>query len=253
VYAIDRGRTWGWLSVGTLVVLGTGLLLLATFVWIESRVRNPLVDLSLFRNRPFVAAALAGAISNVVYAVLAVLAALYLQQARGLSPFDAGLVFLALSTGAAVASFSAGRLADLVAPDRLMAVALALSAGAVLGLTDVQSLWAYTPIFGVCGLGLGLAWALTNVATQAVVPTEQSGAASGLALALVVLFGAVGVAVAASLLEVVSGMDRGAAGDADAIDTVLRCTSVLGFVSAVALLTLGRRRSHARAATETAG
>jgi EmrB/QacA subfamily drug resistance transporter len=250
VYGIDKGRTWGWVSVETLVTLSVGVVLMAGFVITEYRVKHPLINLSLFRNRAYVAAALAGSSSNVVYAVLAVLAALYLQQALDLRPLEAGLVFLALSTGAAVASFSAARLAEHIAADRLMVAGLVISAGAVAGLTFVQSLWAFTPIFGVCGLGLGLAWALTNVATQAVVEPEQSGEASGVTLAMVVLFGAVGVAVATSLLEVLSGSSAAAAADAEAIKIVLRGTALLGFVAAIALFTLGRRPARAESTSE---
>jgi hypothetical protein len=43
-----------------------------------------------------------------------------------------------------------------------------ISAADIVGLTAVSSLWLYTPLFLVTGVGLGLAWALMQVATQAI-------------------------------------------------------------------------------------
>src|SRR5262249_23462706 len=110
--AFDRGEAWGWTSLATLGTLAAGAALFAGFVRIESRVRSPLIDLALFRNQAFDAVVLAGSLSNVVFCLVAVFSALYLQQARGLSPFSSGLVFLALSAGAGSASYYAGRLAE---------------------------------------------------------------------------------------------------------------------------------------------
>jgi EmrB/QacA subfamily drug resistance transporter len=249
--AFDRGEAWGWTSVATLGTFVGGIALLALFVWIESRSRSPLVDLALFRNRAFNAVVLAGSLSNVVFCFVAVFSAMYLQAARGMSPFDSGLVFLALSAGAGTASFYSGRLAEKFPADRLMAIGMLISAAGIVGLTSVTSLWLYTPLFLVTGIGLGLGWALANVATQAVVPTEFAGAASGVTLTALVMLGAVGVAIAAAVLEILAGSPKAAAGDAAAIDIVLRAGAVLAFVGAVALLVFGRRQAPGAAVAAT--
>jgi EmrB/QacA subfamily drug resistance transporter len=240
--AFDKGADWGWGSLAMIGTLVGGLLLIAVFVRIESRVRAPLIDLDLFRNRAFDAVVVAGSISNVVFCLVAVFSALYLQQARGLPPFDSGLIFLALSAGAGGASYWSGRLAERFPADRLMAIGMLISAGAIVLLTSVDSLWVYTPIFLVCGIGLGLGWALVNVATQAVVPTQMAGAASGIALTSLVMLGAVAVAIGAAVLEVLSGSASTAASDADALDTVMRAGAVLGLAGAAGLLLYGRQR-----------
>jgi len=241
-YAVDKGQDWGWTSAATLGTIAVGIILLGLFVVVESRVRAPLVDLALFRNRPFVVVTLAGSLSNVVYCFVAVFSALYLQQARGLSPLESGVVFLALSAGAGGASYYAGRLSERFPADRLMAVGMLVSAVGIVVLTSVSSLWIYTPVFFVCGIGVGLGWALTNVATQAVVPPEASGAASGVALTSLVMLGAVGVAIGATALELISGSATTASSDTDAIDWVLRAGAVLALIGAVTLVVLGRQR-----------
>ena len=238
--AFDRGEAWGWTSIHTIGTLIGGVVLLISFVAIEARVRSPLIDLALFRNRAFDAVVLAGSLSNVVFCFVAVFSAMYLQQARGMSPFDAGIVFLALSAGAGSASYFSGRLAERFPADRLMAIGMLISAGGIVGLTSVQSLWLYTPLFLVTGIGLGLGWALANVATQAVVPPSFIGAASGITLTSLVMLGAVGVAIAAAVLELLAGSPRAAGSDAAAINAVLRTGAALAFVGAVCLLAFGR-------------
>jgi len=238
----DRGEAWGWTSWRTIAMLAAGIVLLALFVRIEARARAPLVSLALFRNRAFDAVVIAGSLSNVVFCFVAVFCALYLQQARGLSPFQCGLVFLALSAGAGSASYGSGRLAERFPADRLMAVGMFISAAGIVGLTSVTSLWLYTPLFLVTGVGLGLGWALANVATQAVVAPSEVGAASGVTLTALVLLGAVGVAIAAAVLEMIAGSAEQAASDPAAIDAVLRAGAVLAAAGACGLLAFGRAR-----------
>ncbi|MFJ9470689.1 MFS transporter [Streptomyces caniferus] len=244
--AVDQGQGWGWASAPTVATAAVGVALLVLFVAVERRRPEPLIDLSLFRNAKFDVITLAGSLSNVVYCLVAVLSALYLQQARGLSPAHAGFIFLALSCGVGAASYWAGRLAMRWRAERLMACGMLTSGTGLLVLTWVRPLGWYAVVFAVCGVGIGLGWALTNVATQAHVPAERAGAASGLVLTSLVLFGAVSVAVAATVLEVVSGSPSTAAADGPAIEAVLRGTSVLAFLGALGLFAVSAPRLRAR-------
>ncbi|MFC5248269.1 MFS transporter [Streptomyces nigrescens] len=240
--AVDQGQGWGWASAPTLITLVLGVAFLVLFVAVERRAPEPLIELSLFRNVKFDVITLAGSLSNVVYCLIAVLAALYLQQARGLSPFHAGVIFLALSCGVGAASYWAGQLALRWRAELLMACGMLTSGAGLLALTWVRPLGWYAVVFVVCGVGIGLGWALTNVATQAHVPAERTGAASGLVLTSLVLFGAVSVTIAATVLETISGSPTTAASDGPAIETVLRGTSVLAFLGAFGLFAICRPR-----------
>lgn len=84
------------------------------------------------------------------------------------------------------------------------------------------SRWLYTPLFLVTGVGLGLGWALANVKTQAVVKPAEVGAASGVTLTCLAMLGAVSVAIAAAMVELLSASVAGAASDAAALITILR-------------------------------
>ncbi|MFD3756139.1 MFS transporter [Streptomyces sp. NPDC058622] len=238
---VDQGEHWGWTSPVTLACLVGGAALLTAFVRLERRTAEPLLDLELLRNRPFVVITLAGSLSNIVYCLVAVLSALYLQQARGLSPLDSGLVFLSLSIGAGAASYWSGHLAQHLRPESLMAAGMLVCGVSLLALTWATSLALYTAVFAVVGLGVGLGWALTNVATQSYVPANRLAAASGLVLTSLVLLGAVAVAVASTVLEVISGSAGSAASDGPAIESVLRVAALLSVLGAAALAVLVRR------------
>ncbi|MFI1446192.1 MFS transporter [Streptomyces virginiae] len=237
---VDQGAAWGWTSPATWGCLIAGAALLTLFVRIERHSVEPLLDLGLLRNGPFVTITLAGSLSNVVYCLVAVFSALYLQQARGLSPFTAGLVFLALSVGAGTASYFSGHLARRWRPEVLMAGAMLLSGTSVLVLTWSTPLALYVVVFAVVGTGLGLGWALTNVATQSYVPPTRLAAASGFVLTSLVLLGALAVAVASTVLEALSGSAPRAASDGAAIETVLRAAAVLALLGGGLLLRLVR-------------
>ena len=53
VLALVEGKTWGWGSARTLGVFGLGVALLVAFWFIEHRVKHPIVEFDLFRNRPY--------------------------------------------------------------------------------------------------------------------------------------------------------------------------------------------------------
>ncbi|MYV76111.1 MFS transporter [Streptomyces sp. SID1046] len=246
---VDQGAAWGWTSPATWGCLVAGAALLTLLVRIERHSVEPLLDLGLLRNGPFVTITLAGSLSNVVYCLVAVFSALYLQQARGLSPFTAGLVFLALSVGAGTASYFSGHLARRWRPEVLMAGAMLLSGTSVLVLTWSTPLALYVVVFAVVGTGLGLGWALTNVATQSYVPPTRLAAASGFVLTSLVLLGALAVAVASTVLEALSGSAPRAASDGAAIETVLRAAAVLALLGGGLLLRLVRVPADRRRGT----
>ena len=79
----------------------------------------------------------------------------------------------------------------------------------------------YLPALTACGLTLGLVYAFTTVATQAVVRTERAGEAAGVTLTALVTLAGVGVAVSGTVLEMLQRAGLSPAGAIDAIVVVL--------------------------------
>jgi len=239
-FAFDKAADWGWLSAATLGLLAAGVALLVAFIAVESKVANPLLDLSLFGIRVFDVMIAAGAVGNIAYNVVIFGSTLYLQQVRDLSPIEAGAVFLALSLGASIAGQLSGRVERF--PSWLvMTVALAIGGATAIGLASSTAWAVYIPLFALVGFGLGLSWAYASVATQAAVPSTRAGAASGVVLTVLVGLGGIAVAVAASLIETRTGSEYG-----DAIRDVIRVAGVIALVGAGLVAMVGRQRGAAR-------
>ena len=225
----DRAPAWGWWSFATVGAFTGAIALLALFVVVERRVRWPLVDLSLVRNTRFTVLVAAGTIANVAYGVTIFLSTVYLQDARGLDPLAAGLVFLGPSAGAAAGGVLSGRLAA-GHPVRVMGVATILAA-ASLGLLAAARDWAlYVPALTACGFTLGLVYAFTTVATQSVVSPQRAGEAAGIALTAMIAIGGIGVAVASTMLERLGSTGMSTAGGIDLIFAILAAVLPAGLL-----------------------
>ena len=247
-YAVDRAADWSVVSPDTLALLVAGLALLVVFVAIERRVRWPLIDLSLFRNRPYVAVTLSGTVANISFVVATFGSTLYLQQVEGYSAAESGLIFLAASATVALAGPLSGYLGERFDIPRLMAAGIVVGA---LGLGVMGSgapLGLYLAALPVFGLGYGLGWSLSSVGTQTVVPTEQAGAASGVTLAIVIGVAGLSVALAANLIQSIAA---GGTGERAAIEDVLPVLAAASAACGIGLGALSLRRSPKSAAETT--
>jgi EmrB/QacA subfamily drug resistance transporter len=238
--AVDRGEEWGWLGGGTIGCFLAGLALLAAFGAVERRVRWPLVDLSLFRNRPYVVVTALGTISNVAFVSTTLATTIYLQQALGYSAIAAGAIFLACSGMLAFAGPISGRLGERFAVARVIPVAMGVGAAGLVVVALDPGLGAYLLGLAVFGSGYGLGWSIVSVGTQQVVAVEKAGAASGVTLALVIGLGGLGVAITAALIEALAA---GGTPEGEAIERILLVIAVSSAALGLLLDLLDRRLS----------
>jgi MFS family permease len=124
-----------------------------------------------------------------------------LQQVRGLDPLMAGLAFLGPSVGAALGGPLSGRLASRNAPFAVMGIGCTAAAVSLGVLAASDNFAVYLGALTACGFTMGLVYAFTTVATQAVVAPEGAGEAAGVTLTSLVTLAGVGVAVSSSVLE----------------------------------------------------
>jgi EmrB/QacA subfamily drug resistance transporter len=241
--AIDRGPAW--LEDDPLALLGCLLVCvvaLVSFVVIELRAANPLIDLPTFRSPAFVMVTLSGFLSNFVWALAVFVATLWLQEVEDLSPLESGLAFLAMSVGVAAAGPLSGRLVTRFDVGLLMALASLVGAASAFAISFIDALPVWLPVFLVLGLGVGTNYALVNQGTLAAVPRRQAGAASGIALTAIVIAAALATVIGATLLEEISGSSMI---DQDAVAAVMRVGAAVALASAVPAALLWRRRARA--------
>jgi len=182
VLALLRGNDQGWTSTAIVAELSAAVVLLAVFGLIESRVREPMLPLGLFKNRTFAGAQLGVfAISGSFFAIF-LYTTLYLQNVLGLSAVESGLVYM---PGTLIMFFVSGASAQLlnkVSARAMVSVGLALVAAGMLLLTVLQvdsHWWVFLPGEIVALIGTGMFNpAISGVALSAL-PERQSGLAAG--------------------------------------------------------------------------
>ena len=216
-FGVDQSSDWGWSSPATLGLIGLALVLLVLFIFVELRVDDPLVDLILFKTREFTVMVVAGTVGNVAVVVAIFISMIYLQTERGFSPLEAGVAFLAFSSGVAIASQLSGRLGDFRSSEVMATALLVGGLGSVgMGLA-VDHTAAFFALSIVGGIGLGLTFSFANVVTQSIVGPAQAGAASGVVMTVLVAAGGVGVTVAAAVANTAVQQGPGAG-----LDDVIR-------------------------------
>ncbi|MDM4719815.1 MFS transporter [Micromonospora sp. WMMA1363] len=197
--AVDRVRAWPPAAPPALAV--GGLLLLAVFVLREQRTTNPLVRLDLFHDRRYVIVTLMGMIANIAFVVAVFATTIHLQQVRDYSPFVAGVAVLAASISGGVSGPLAGRLSERLGVPLLIATATMVGACGLLVVSFGGDLGPYLLGLAVTGLGYRTGFTLTNLGTQAMVPAERAGEASGVTLAVLLTGSGIAVAAAGTLIE----------------------------------------------------
>ena len=204
VYAIVNGNEAGWASAQTLGMLVVAAALLAAFIVIEARVRDPLMPLALFRLRNVATANVVGVLWAAAMFAWFFISALYMQFVLGYSPLQVGLAFLPANL--IMAAFSLGLSAHIV---MRFGIKLPLAAGLLLASAGLL-LFAMAPAQGnfvahilpgmvLLGLGAGMALNPVLLAAMSGVEQSQSGLASGVVNTSFMMGGALGLAVLASL------------------------------------------------------
>ena len=204
VLAIQESETLGWGSSFVIGMLTAAMILLALFIFVEPRLRDPLIELSLFTNRAYLGANAVAFIQNFGFGAVMFFLTLYLQYVLDYSPLGAGLTFLPFTVLFTLANPQAGRLAGTIGARLPMAGGMALIAVAFLLLaliTPTSGLAIVVIALLVAGVGQAFAYTISTTAGMAAIPEAKAGAASGV-LQMVRQLGVVfGVAVPGALFK----------------------------------------------------
>jgi EmrB/QacA subfamily drug resistance transporter len=183
VLALVRGNDEGWGSTLIVSLFAGAAVLLAVFVALERRVREPMLPLELFKRRAFTGVQIAAfAISGSLFALFLYLT-LYLQNYLGLSPLEAGVRYLPITVASFILAPIAGALLSRVQARLMLGIGLAgVGAGLLLmGGLEAGSEW--TTLLGgflVAGAATGVINPVVADVAVSVVPKEQSGMAAGI-------------------------------------------------------------------------
>jgi EmrB/QacA subfamily drug resistance transporter len=198
VYAITQANDYGWSSIETLSLFAAALVLLGAFVAWESRTRDPLMPLSIFRLRTLVGANVAGLILGTVLFAMFLMLTLYMQQVLGYSPLRTGLSYLAVAGTAIFWSALAAQLVTRVGVKPVLVAGMVFLAAGLTYFTQVSVGGSYLgdllPGFLVIAIGMGFTFVPISIAALAGVQPSESGLASGLINTSQQIGGALGIA-----------------------------------------------------------
>lgn len=207
-----QASAWGWSSPATIAVLDAGAALIALFAFTQLRIRQPLLDLALLRDRRLAGAA--GGLFFVQFGTngFAIFIPIYLLTIVRLDPVVTGVALLAALVFPSIISPTAGSVADRIGA-RPVAIAGAALAAAGLAWMAVfigeQEYGILVPGFVLFGCGIPLAFSALLTAGAGAAPERERGAAAGVlnsarwigATVGTVAFGAVLSAVRESRLD----------------------------------------------------
>ncbi len=196
-----QSAEWADPQVGGLVLLG--LVLSAVFVWVESRAAEPILPLSLFRNRSVSVSLIAVFLAGFGFFGAIIFVPRWFQVVLGSSPTESGYQILPLLAGLIVSSVVSGQIISRTGRYRwLIVISMALlSIGLLLmtglhGNTSLPQIWFWMV---VAGLGIGPTLAAFTIVVQNAAPFAQLGAATGALTFFRQVGGSVGLALGGTL------------------------------------------------------
>ncbi|MGP3633277.1 MFS transporter [Streptomyces sp. 24-1644] len=208
VYGFIRASEDGWRDGLTLLAFAAAIVLLAVFLLIENRSKQPITPLWMFRDRNRAGSygmmlSLAAAMFGMFFFLT-----LFVQNILDFSPLRAGLAFLPVSVIIAVGAGIASQLLPRWGPKPFMVVGAVLAAAGLawLTLTDIDSTYLGS-ILGpmlVFGLGMGMQFVSLTLMAVSGVGARDSGAASGILNATQQVGGSLGLSILVTIFGTAS-------------------------------------------------
>jgi EmrB/QacA subfamily drug resistance transporter len=250
VYAVSKAPDHGWGSGWTLSRLAAAVVLIAAFLVIESRAKDPLMPFSIFRVRTLAGANVAGLLLGAVTFANFFVLTLYVQQVLGYSALRTGLTFLATAGSAVLWAGLAQMLVTRIGAKTVLAVGFVAIIAGMAWYTQIPVHASYArdllPGYLLVGFGLPFTFIPVSIAALAGVQSHEAGLASGLINTAQQVGGAIGVAVASSVSlshfnhELKSGVPFAQAFTSGSQWAFWVCTGI-AVVGLIATLTLVRR------------
>ncbi|MGC7870495.1 MFS transporter [Desulfosporosinus sp. SYSU MS00001] len=183
LFAINNGEDYGWYSAPILLGIIAGFILLTSFFVIEQKVKAPMINLSLYKIKPFAIGNISGFLSFVATFCNTMLMPFVLQHSFNWSPEKIGLLMATFPVVMAIIAPTSGYLSDKIGPVFLTTGGLVITG---MGLFFLATLTIKSPFWYIMigtilmGLGSGMFQSPNNSSVMGAVPRHMLGTAGGL-------------------------------------------------------------------------
>jgi EmrB/QacA subfamily drug resistance transporter len=201
---------WADPGVGGLMLLGFAVL--GLFVWNESRAKDPIIQLGLFKNRTFTSSVLATALISFGFFGGIVFIPLWFQAVNGSTATQSGYQILPMMAGLMAGSIGSGQIVSRTGRYKwLLAGAMTIATVGILLMTQlhadtpVTTMWVWLAIMG---LGIGPSMAVFTIIVQNAVPVRVMGTATSSLTFFRQIGGSIGLAIAGTVFgsSIISGL-----------------------------------------------
>ena len=204
-FALIEGQKYGWMSGFILGLFAATVVGLTAFVLIQRRQLQPLMQLSLFKNRTYSVTNMVGLILSFAMMGVFFLLPVFLQAVLGYSAIKAGLVMTPLAAVVIISSPASGTLSDRIGPKWLMFTGMLVAALGFFLTRQAMVVNASWPSlilpFAVSGFGIGMVMPPMTSAVMGSVPAEKAGQASGVISSMRQIGSVLGIAVMGAVLQ----------------------------------------------------
>lgn len=206
MFALNQGVRQGWTAPLVLGSAALGAVLLISFVWVELRESEPMVQLRLFKNKLFSATAIVSFFSSAAFLGILFVTPVFLQEGRGVSPLESGTTTFPEAIGVVCSTQLVARLYPRYGPRRLMVGGMA-GLGCVALLMSRLTLdggpWTVRILMFSLGICMAYIFLPNQAASMATISKSDTGRASTLFSVQRQLGSAFGIAVLGSVMAIV--------------------------------------------------
>jgi DHA2 family multidrug resistance protein len=203
LFGLSRVDADGWGAFSVRGCIGVGLASLLTFIIYEARREDPLLNVRLFMLPQFAIANVVGWVSTIALFGAEFMLPLYLQNLRGMSAVDTGLLLMPQGLSVAFAGPIAGRLVDRIGARWVSMFGFALLAFNTWQMSQITATTSFDELkvlLVLRGLALGCTMQPTQLSAMAVVPAQFRTNASSLNNAMRNVFQSFGVALLSTVV-----------------------------------------------------
>ncbi len=181
--ALTLGGFYGWTKVYIPILFAAAALFLVFFIFIESKVRQPMLDLNLIKTRILAFAFASNLLNGIARGAVIFLLVFYFQGIKAFDPVLSGILLAPFAVSMMIMAPISGWLSDKYGSRLLSSMGLLISAIGLLGMVRISvntSVWELSVWMFISGLGSGMFFSPNTSAIMGAVPVERRGIAAGI-------------------------------------------------------------------------